>query len=509
MEYPILNIKSISERCNDDIIIFCTNYNEKDNTELLLNITEFDKISISQTIETILKKMEKFGLNKSENYVDKIMYIDSEDNKNQLWICRTYLFYQLLIFATATFQNNELYNTIYDDIDLFPYRSDIESELNNFKLGIFGSITPVSDIDIGIQYSGTTLKIPGLAYIVSRFESLFVIFTEKSSLDFDIETYADMMTIPNPDKTDIEHPDYFYLDASEFTITEFNRMLKCAGNSIIRNLYLGYNVDLGKEVGLVLIDKELEILKFMMYSLSQIENDVRSSLQDRNWVDDANIIIFKFLNDTYKNQRYEYYKKVEVAEQIKFDKLNNNILIELTPSDICDIMVAIGDSLTYRMESYTCAPTIMHVVRILQASKKNVEKYKTLTPKTYCIQKIVHLDPYCTIGYYGYILSMLEQFGYWYRFYITYCEPDRYDEQKCKKKVIKYKERYENALSYLKQLLPQEQQPEEQQPEEQQSQEQQSQDIITTGGKKNKRKKTKKNKYIKKNRNKNTKKKYI
>ena len=107
------------------------------------------------------------------------------------------------------------YNEIYEDTQLFPYRSDITTdELKNFKMGIFGSITPTSDIDIGVQYSGNGLEKPGLSYIVSRFENLFVSLTgkETGSLAYDIETYADMMTLPNPGEDKEKYPDYFYSD---------------------------------------------------------------------------------------------------------------------------------------------------------------------------------------------------------------------------------------------------------------------------------------------------------
>ena len=77
-----------------------------------------------------------------------------------MWIIRTYVFYELLIFLSITLTNKEIYNKIYDDTgkgtendNILNFRQDISSELNNFKMGIYGSLTPTSDIDIGIQYS--------------------------------------------------------------------------------------------------------------------------------------------------------------------------------------------------------------------------------------------------------------------------------------------------------------------------------------------------------------------
>jgi hypothetical protein len=456
MVYPVFEIGSIKKRCISDIQEFCdTLYSVKDETNLTLLDKDFTKESMNSVIKIILEKMVELGLDNNANYVDKISKIYPNLQK-QLWICRTYLFYQLLIFATATFNDETLYNIIYDDKEKFPYRGDIVNELINFKMGIFGSKTPTSDIDIGIQYSGTNDIEPALAYIVSRFEDLFIIFTGKSSLDFDIETYADMMTIPNPDHNDTNHQDLFYLDASKFSDVEFNKMLECAGNSIIRNLYLGnLSVNEGVELSSITFEKELELLKFNMFYLPNITKEVRDSLKNKNWLENSKKNVLEFLESDYKTQRYKYYEKVEEAERIKFDKLKKGFK-NVTPSEICDIMVAIGESLTYRMESYTCAPTVIHVVRILQASKENAEKYKTLEPKTYCKNEkdeIVYLDPFCTIGYYGYILSMLEQFGYLYRFYISYCESEYYDS-KCVSKEKKYWERYNNALLYFGQMEP-------------------------------------------------------
>ncbi len=68
----------------------------------------------------------------------------------------------------------------------------------NITFGIFGSMSATSDIDVGIQYSGKNPEFTGLASIVLRCEQLFLIFTNVSSLHFDIEIYADLMTITRP-----------------------------------------------------------------------------------------------------------------------------------------------------------------------------------------------------------------------------------------------------------------------------------------------------------------------
>jgi hypothetical protein len=328
-------------------------------------------------------------------------------------------------------------------------------------MGIFGSITPTSDIDIGIQYSGNTLKIPALAYIVSRFENLFLIFTNKSSLNYDIETYADMMTLPNPNSSDTQHPDYFYLDSSNFTDVQFKKMLVCAGKSIARNFFLAQMyLNESRDMNIPFSDI-MQMPDFRSFTTDVGKTSVTDILmKDNTWFDEAKNDVNKFLNMSYDAGREEYYRRVDSAEKLKFEKTNNSSnLNNLSNEEICQLMVAIGDALTYRMESYICAPTIVHVVRILQASKAMASKYKTVTPKIFCkgisvIQHLnEHVEPYCTIGYYGFMLSILEQIGYLYRFYLEYCkEGEHQNLEKCEKKKKKYMDRYKDGFLHLNQL---------------------------------------------------------
>jgi hypothetical protein len=403
--YPTFTIESIQQRCSHDINAFKTEFH------LTIEVEPLATTSVKKRIAHLLKEFKKLGIH---SYVHDIKQCSSQ---HEAWILRTQLFYQLLLLATLTFQSKALYDKTYKDI---PFRPDVTPMLPFFKMGIFGSMTPTSDIDIGIQYSGPPLE-PALAYIVSRFENLFLLYTGKPSIEFDIETYADMMTIPNPDPDPL-HPDYFYLDTSGFTEVEYKRMLPIAANSILRNSYF-ISPETVKNVTLS------DVLKpFQLPSMPDFLDVSRKTVLD-------------FMTGSYEKGRQIYYKKVEMAEKTKNEKLRG----PMTPSDICDIMVAIGEALTYRYESYTCSPTVIHVVRILQASKEKAQKYRTLVPKTYCKGDIVHLDPFCTIGKYGYALSMLEQLGYMYRFYKLYCTTQ---PEYCKKKVDKYWKRYKDAKFY-------------------------------------------------------------
>ena len=461
MVYPTFDISSIKERCSADIKSFTSTNkktdgtNETNETGLNLVIDRIELTSKSQLDSAIGPIVRYIDTNlEGKDYVDKISHKPGPE-QNQLWIARTYLFYQLLIFETAILQNETLYNEIFFDKSEYPFRPDIIDELTNFKMGIFGSITPTSDIDVGIQYSGTTLTNPGLAYIVSRFESLFVIFTGKinGSLAFDIETYADMLTLPNTGADKSTYPDYFYLDSSTFTEQNFNDMLVCAGKSIVRNVILAYK-DTQQEINLDSLTFNL-VKNYEKFSNLDdlIGSDIATLLSNPDWFNNARTDVDAFLKMSYEQQRYAYYKKVNNAEIKKFENTKN--LASLNSNIICEIMILIGNADTYRMESYICSPTIVHVVRILQAAKDKREKYATLIPKEYCKNEIQHLDPFCSIGKYGYALSLLEQMGYIYRFYLTYCkrETGHYNAAKCSKKEEKYMDRYNDAILHIQKYL--------------------------------------------------------
>jgi len=110
-------------------------------------------------------------------------------------------------------------------------------------------------------------------------------------------------------------------------------------------------------------------------------------------------------------------------------------------------MKNIAHALVYRAESYTCAPTVMHVVRVLQANKDNPNKYVNLQPG-YCLTN-KFTDAYCNIGIFGYLMSMYEQLGYIYRFHLNYCETNDYNEIKCDKKYEKYNYRFKHAIDSI------------------------------------------------------------
>jgi hypothetical protein len=144
-------------------------------------------------------------------------------------------------------------------------------------------------------------------------------------------------------------------------------------------------------------------------------------------------------------------------------------LLKLTNEEIINLIVAIGQALTLRMESYTCSPTVVHVVRVLQAEAqikaasaisspgvasavmRFAGKYETTTPSDVCELARKLQTPKCVVGKTGFILSALEQIGYMYRFHKTYCEDGaKPDPAKCTKKIGKYQNRLVHAMENIK-----------------------------------------------------------
>lgn len=398
-------------------------------------------------LEDAIKPVKEFiETNLPSTYVQSISKVQDLSLQRELWIARTYLFYQLMIFVVAILGNIQLYTEVFGEPDgktVFQFREIVTA---NYQMGIFGSKTPTSDIDVGVQYIGTSqADAPGLAYMISAFENVFLRFTGKSSLDFDIESYADMYLYKGDNGAD-----YFYLDIGNITLDDFKRILPIAGQSIARNVFIdhGPKAETFQQVN----DTVREALKDSTtpYAdcLATIEDpEIVKALNDPVWFRDSMNKMEAFLKMSYNEQRALYYATVQKGETLKFEKAPTfNDAKNLDNKTVCDLIIAFGDALSYRMESYTASPTITHVVRILQADKAAAEKYETKSPIELCKGVPRGTDPYCAIGKYGFIMSILEQMGYMYRFYHHYCVDENHQE-KCKKKINKYGDRYKYAFS--------------------------------------------------------------
>jgi hypothetical protein len=480
--YPVLESKSLNDRCSRDIEQFLREQDIQDNPVVKDLLLTSDSSSFDDFTSKIDELNPKF--HGDANYVYIISTLSpSEQQKN--WILRTYLVYQLLIILTLSLSNSVLYEAIFTkarsigstEIFTLAFRDDVPSRLSDIKLGIFGSLTPTSDIDIGFSGLSEEGYKPCLAYVVSRFELLFKIFTGKSCLDYDIESYADMITVPNPDESSkTEYPDLFYIDSSKLDWNDAQtkrELLPIAFNSIVRNAMIAEIPD--------------------SITLSEVLSQFRENTRDvvLNLKDDpvaveafetSKTTIRTFLNMTYEQQIQAYYDKVVVAENLKVETLTGKNTIDalntLTDLQIISLMKAIGDALTLRMESYTCSPTVLHVVRALQAEAQKIAqqatnrfletikpsstvngsnnipgKYITTTPAELCNITTKLQTAKCVIGVTGFILSALEQLGYMYRFHKVYCLGGSHpDDTKCKKKIDKYQIRLMHANTNIDML---------------------------------------------------------
>lgn len=484
--YPFLDPESLTQRCQRDIAQFMSqeNLGSTNPYPQELSTTFSIKEEIQAKIDQLKPKFDEGDV----KYVDTISSVGDPTKQQQLWIARTYLVYQLLIVLTLSLQNAELYKEIFlsdqmsDAVAMFqlPFRHEVTAFLPNIKLGIFGSLTPTSDIDIGFQYSGPSAGYtPCLAYIVSRFEMLFLIFTGKSCLTFDVESYADMITVPNPD-TQGAFSDLFYLDTGKITWNDETKtkLLPIVFNSIVRNAIIGlvpseqlslddvislFDADIpavGSDAGAA--DSQSQTYKM---KIEQVITSLKTDEIAKSAFQTSKLTISEFLGKTYNEQIQAYYDAVVAAETLKVSKLIDKSTIEelrkLKPTEIIDLIVAIGQALTLRIESYTCSPTVVHVVRMLQADAQKLAaeaviqlqgKYITSAPKEICNLTVRDLGvARCVVGQTGFILSALEQIGYMYRFHKTYCRGSAHpDPIKCKKKMEKYKIRLDHAIANLK-----------------------------------------------------------
>jgi hypothetical protein len=131
--------------------------------------------------------------------------------------------------------------------------------------------------------------------------------------------------------------------------------------------------------------------------------------------------------------------------------------LHLDAETVIKIMTKVAEADIFREESYICPPTVMHVVRLLQANPDDLKKnkYKVDYP-IYCLEKPIKV--FCNIGFYGYLMSVLEQYGFIYRFYLTYCtenalvnlDTNPNVNSKCYSKLKKYLLRITNAVDIQK-----------------------------------------------------------
>jgi hypothetical protein len=331
----------------------------------------------------------------------------------QMWILRTCLFYQILLCSILRLRNVD----------------GLTTELADYQLGIFGSITPTSDIDVGVQYAG--LKRSRFATIISAIEDIFVEYAQSPSLSYDIELFANFITAPNPDLSDLRHPDIFYLDTTNLTKADCRELLPYAGASLVRNLLKHPSVVRHKPRK-VLQQFDIDTYKKQFQPFFEKCGELfgEDLFTGGDWLTVAKEMVLQKNKLNYDQCRREYYRRVEVAERLAYrakKTLYANLDKPLGRKTVMRCLVANAEADLYREGSYLLSPTVMHIVRVLQPIQRaneratanseksaksetsnSTKKYKTTVPRC----GFPRIDPICSIGPFGYVLSIVEQHGY-------------------------------------------------------------------------------------------------
>jgi hypothetical protein len=478
----------LKARLDSDIKLFTKN--KQTENDIVNQIDKiFEQDSTFESIQTIIRKTKDDMVipDGTDNTYFKEMHETKRDDKNRLWLLRTHLFFYILALTIRVIKDESMFKAVYPSGSLYKntWREDMSTQLQYFKLGIFGSMNATSDIDLGIQYCNPDPNkfVAGLAYIVQIIEDLYLICTGSNSLYFDIETYGNIIFMLNPETCN----DTYYLDTSNISIEQYKILLKYACVSVLRNYPVEklekdkkdrhFHEDIMEDATNAIKEyykhySETVDATNYPYANEFISNAITEKLDvvfpnnsDKVW-DEALQIVETYRNKDYEGKRNQYYTALKTGDEGRKD-IYLKVLQKtpLTPEEIIKCIVYEAETNSKREESYLLAPTIMHVVRTLQIKEGELKAQlqanpvlqKTLYPEVIKYQtslvectktpdyKLSHA--YCDIGIYGYYLSMLEQIGNLIRFYHLHCEKQHVDD--CISKMKKYGERYLNALTVI------------------------------------------------------------
>jgi hypothetical protein len=293
------------------------------------------------------------------------------------------------------------------------------------------------------------------------------------SLKMDIEMYADLLTYT---KDDIEN---YYMDTREITFDQFLEIAPYIGAGIMRNYIqsdfeLGYKEDVRRQVPDKTEKTESGEEKTVKTELDKFASNMKTSITNKESVEpvidkpflhfiklvfedakqnsvlealfgnDAIDIVNGYLSLDYNNGRAEYYELVKAAENT-FSKF----LKDTNKETVFALMKQTSHALVYRAESYVFSNTVMDVVRGFQA-----EEYELISRNSGLCNTNTNQYAPCIIGPYGYVISLLENIGYIYRFYRTYCvEGHHINQVKCNNKNRKYIKRVTISFAKLAETI--------------------------------------------------------
>lgn len=239
----------------------------------------------------------------------------------------------------------------------------------------------MSDIDIGIDFHGLYGNI---SYVIATIEDvIYVLGGYQSTLNFDIEFYGNFLMIN----------DKYYLRTTELTISDVKRLLPAVAAGILRNYWYG------TKTSLETFDWNFHELRI----ICEFEESIRDILINHTDIQQQAIAMTQeYIHQDWTVSREKYYTMLRIVDQL----VNTLQHTKLTHRLMVDIMVSYANAAMFRQENYIAAPTIMHVVRMMQGKQEQAcTVYDSFTN-----------IPSCTIGKWGYIISMMEQAGYLYRF---------------------------------------------------------------------------------------------
>ena len=328
---------------------------------------------------------------KHETYVSKLKK-ETVSRQQIMWQQRTIFVYYSIWVATILMSSQEAYIDWYKNTSTFEQLED----LNMYSFNNFGSSNIMSDIDISIDFSGIYGNI---SYVVATVEDvMYDLGGHQSTLNYDIECYGNFLMIK----------DKYYLISTELTIDDVKLLLPAISAGILRNYWYGN----GTETDFKKFDwnfLELDII-------CGYEQSIRDILIGNTYIQQQAInMVQEYIYQDWTVSRKKYYEMLRVVDRLVNDIRDSNV--ELTHRRMVDIMVADANANVFRQENYIAVPTVMHVVRMIQGKQDQIcTKHEKLT-------KI----PSCTIGKWGYVISMIEQAGYLYRFRMF----DIHSETKC------------------------------------------------------------------------------
>lgn len=415
------------------------------------NSSGADSRFIENNYVTYLDKIEQLDIiqptnNLIPNFIKPNTTIKNTTIKKYiLWLLRNVFFHYVLIYTTIYFPNSR--------------------ELENVSLYAVGSKNYTSDIDVSVLNTGNEKHL--VSELIYYIETTFVDLYGINSLYFDIEFYSNyLMMSPPPINIDFggvggknkiynqkkqstrrrrrstflsmggenNNNEYYYIDTSSFDYDDFKDVSKYAIASVMRNLSFGF-----KNYDMIIDDVKPYLNKIIHFFSDLNNNGIMLSQQNVGLnflLDDNELLDVKTMVDEYLTlTNYiiaitKYKEKLQTFENEYFELKKQTT--PFTKEQMVEIFKLYCVPNIFREESYICPSTVLFIVKYIQDERKKMNEISDTTETDLCrTQKTKWAN--CNIGFYGNLLGIIEQFGYIFRFAITYKDDLPHKEKKIKK----------------------------------------------------------------------------